>query len=479
MGTLKKNLCFNVLLSISNYIFPLITFPYVTRILGAEGIGIANFILSIVDYTILFANLGITTIGIKEIAACIDKKDTTSDIFSKLVSIHIVVTIFVLLIYFICVIFVADFHDQQTLMLVGSVKIVSNIFLVEWFFQGLQSFKYITLRSIGTRVLYVILVLSLVKQRDDYDIYIAVTIFQVLLNATINWSYTKRIVTFRFTLLGFKEYFSSILIWGTTIILFSFYGTFNIIFLGFSCSKESVGYYTTATRLYALIIAVITAYNGVFVPYLNNLFSQNRLAEFKIMVTKSLNVVCFLAIPIIFGCVVLAPDIITVIAGDGFVRAILPFQIIIIQVLLVGISQITENQVLLAYGKNKIVLYVTLTTTMMAAIIIFLFVPVYAELASAYAVALPHVIECVLLVYFARRCICFDFPYKSILLNILSSIPIIFICLFFQYSFHGIYIRLIMSIVCSVLAYWSIEYFIVRNEFIVGKTRRLFNKLKL
>lgn len=121
-------------------------------------------------------------------------------IFSQLVSVHIVLSFTVLLVYATCVCIVPQLYEYKSLFWIGASKIILNVFLIEWLYRGLQNFKYITLRTIITRTLYVLAIFIFVRQKDDYIIYFIITMAQVLLNAIINWNYSKKYVVFSFTL---------------------------------------------------------------------------------------------------------------------------------------------------------------------------------------------------------------------------------------------------------------------------------------
>ena len=170
MSSLKKNFAWNGILTISGYLFPLLTFPYVTRVLGAENFGIANFAMSIVDYAILFSTLGLATIGYRYIPQCNDDRESREDVFNHLVSLHIIMTGIILVIYTVCVFVIPQLSSNKPLYFIGATKIIFNIILVEWLFQGMQDFRFITLRTLLVRSLYVVAVFLFVRKSSDYDI---------------------------------------------------------------------------------------------------------------------------------------------------------------------------------------------------------------------------------------------------------------------------------------------------------------------
>lgn len=473
MSAIKKNLGWNILLTVSGYLFPLITFPYITRVLGADNLGLANFALSIVDYAILFSTLGLTVIGYRYIPQCGDNVDRRNHVFNHLITLHLILSICILIIYTLCIFLIPQLYEHKLLYFVGVSKIIMNVFLVEWLFQGMQDFRYITLRTLVIRSLYVVSIFIFVRHKEDYDWYFYLTIGQVVANAIINWRYAKKYVSFKFSFRGCGDYLFPVFSMGINRILLSFYSTFNIIYLGMMCDDASVGFFTTATRLYAIFLSFLAAYNGVFVPYLNTLFGKGDMDGFKKYIGYSFSIVSLISIPLIAGGTVMAPEIVRIIAGVGFERAVLPFQIVLIQILLVGISQILENQILLSMKKFKEVLICTSMSTALSLIILLVYVPRYAEVATAYAVAIPHVVEAILLYYYARRTLDFRFPGKDFLMSALLSIPIVLICLVAKEVAPNYIVSLIVAVPSSIFFYFIMQCFIIKNEFIVSQWNRL------
>lgn len=473
MSSVKKNISWNVLLTVSGYIFPILTFPYVTRILGAASFGLANFAQSIVDYAIIFSNLGIATVGCKFISMCNDDRDKRSEIFSQLITLHITCSAIILMIYTACILTIPQLKEHEILYLVGIMKIISNIFLVEWLFQGIQDFRYITLRSLAIRILYVISVFIFVREQNDYDIYFFLSIAQVLVNALVNWKFSKKHVVFHFSFKGCRQFVFPMFSMGINRILLSFYLSFNIILLDLYCGDASVGYYVTATKIYGIFLSLFNAFNGVSVPHLNSLLGKGETNLFKKYVTDSFSLVILTSIPLIVGGMILAPEIIKVIAGPGYERSILPFQIVLILVFLVGIAQILEDQILLSFKKFKEILICTSISAILAVILLFVFVPTYAEIASAIALSLPHVVEFILLYHYAKKSIDIKFPIIDLFKNILCSIPIIVICLIFKQLLSNSLGILLVAGATSALYYLILQYYILHNDFL---RRQLFFK---
>ena len=170
MASIKSNFIYNSFLMVSNYLINLILFPYCARELGVERFGTINFAQNIIQYLLFIAMMGITHIGVREIAKQSSPEDRNST-FSSLFALNLIYTLIALAIYLPLVFFVDRFWDQKSLFLLGSLQILFTTFTIEWYFRGTEDFRYITLRNVGIKVAFLISVFCLVRKSDDYILF--------------------------------------------------------------------------------------------------------------------------------------------------------------------------------------------------------------------------------------------------------------------------------------------------------------------
>ena len=162
--SLKKNIIYSSILTAANYIFPLVTYPYVSRVLGVDNIGACNFVDSVINYFILFSMLGISTVGIREISQARSDREKLNQTFSRLFTINTVSTTAVLIALLISMFTVPQLRENSHLMWIGVLKLISNYLLIEWLYKGLEEFKYITSRTVLVKCLYVVAVFLFIKR---------------------------------------------------------------------------------------------------------------------------------------------------------------------------------------------------------------------------------------------------------------------------------------------------------------------------
>ena len=355
-GSVKTNFIYKSILTVSTYIIGLITFPYITRVLGVEKLGLVNFVENTVNYFLLFATMGISILGVREIASNRTDRDKLDSVFSRILGMNLLFTLGVMAVYTVCICTVPQFRQYSQLFWTGAAKIIFTTFLIEWFYTGIENFKYITIRSIAIKILYVASVFIFVRKPDDYILYFVLTVGSVVLNAAVNMVYARRYVHFRLREVFPVRFLKENLTLGVYLILNSMYSTFNVIFLGFVSDNIQVGYYTTAFKLYSIVLAFFTAFTNVMLPRMNALLSRNDQESFRRMADNSFSILYTFSIPLIVFSMIFSPEIVRIIAGDGYGDAVLPMTVIMPTALMVGIAQILAVQILTPMKKDKVLL---------------------------------------------------------------------------------------------------------------------------
>lgn len=472
-SSIKKNFLYSSILTTANYIFPFLTYPYISRVLGVNNIGICNFIDSIINYFILFSMMGIGTIGIREIAKCKGKKEEKNKIFSSLFILNTISTTIALIVLIILIYTVPQLYTHIELMYIGALKLICNYLLIDWLYKGLEEFKYITIRTILVKTLYVIAVFIFVHNTDDYKIYYLISCLMITVNAVFNGTYAKKFVTLSFSQINIKPFIHSFLILGIYTILTSMYTSFNVAYLGFVTNETEVGYYTTATKLYSILLALFTAFTGVLLPRMSSLLSENKLDEFKSLLQRSVNILFTFSIPIIIISTIMAPEIIQIIAGKGYEGAIIPMRIVMPLMLIIGYEQIMVIQTLMPLRKDKSILKNSILGATTGILMNILLVSSYKSLGSSIVWVTSELVVLTASQYYVHKYIKMTFPGKLLIKNILYHIPLVFCIYIIHLTKLNEFISLIIGGITTILYCIIIQRFFLKNEIII----QLYNKL--
>jgi O-antigen/teichoic acid export membrane protein len=467
MGVVK-NFTYNTILTLSSYIVGLLVFPYISRILGVDNIGIVGFVDTTINYFVLFATLGINTVGIRSIAACGNDREKRSQVFSALIVWGFVFTVTVCIIYIIAISTIPRLCEHKELYYIGLPKLLFTPFLIEWFYIGIENFKYITIRSIIIKILYAVSVIVFVKDVDDLAVYFLLTSLVIVISSLINIRYSKHFISLRLTNLKLKQYIKQILSLGMFQILISMYTIFNVMFLGFVSNDTEVGYYYTALKLFVIIIGFLIAFTSVMLPRMSSLLAENNKVSFNSMTIKSLNALFTFCFPLLIGGTVLAPQIIWIMSGQGYAGAIVPMQIMMPLLLIVGFSQINVIQVLIPMRKEKTLLIITTIVACVGVTLAFLLVPKYGAMGAAVVYFLSECTQAVVGLIYSTRKKLFVFPIKTFIINFMYSIPYVLICWGTTKMNSSPINTLIMAIIICFLYFVFVQFKCIKNEMLIN-----------
>lgn len=461
MPSVKKNFIYSALLTTANYIFPLITFPYVSRVLGAEAIGLCGFIDSLINYFVLFSTMGMNILGIREIAQTKNDTKQLSKVFSSLIVLNTITTFVMLVVLVIATLTVPKLYENYDLMIIGGVKLLFQFLLIEWLYKGLESFRYITIRTIVIRVIYVVCILLFINQKADYPIYALLSSLMIVGNSVINIHHSRRIVKLSFKAIDLKRYIKPFFMLGVYNLLTSMYTTFNVSYLGFVSSDLEVGYYVTATKLYGIVFSIYTAFSGVMLPRMSTLLSDGDMLAFKSYIDRSFSFLLFLAVPLSIFSVFNAPGIILLISGAGYEGAILPMQIIMPMMIIIGFELVLIEQILMPLQKDRAVLFNSVVGAVVGVLLNVLLVPSMGSIGSAIVKNTCETVVFFLALYEVHKYASMGLPLRKFFLYLSTYLPLIIIEFFIiKLPYNAISIMFISVVICGV-------YFIVANSYII------------
>ncbi len=477
MSKIQKNFFYSSILTTANYIFPLIVFPYITRVMGVSNVGLCDFVDSIINYFCLFSMLGIGTVGVREIASCGEDKEKMSKVFSSLLTLNMITTGIMTLILLFAILLVPKFNENAQLMMVGMFKLISKAFLVEWFYTGIEKFKYITTRSIIIRAVYVVAVLLFVRSQDDYVEYYALTTLIIIVNAIINIAYSRRFVIFSLKRILLKPYFKPVAVLGSYSLLTSMYTTFNISYLGFIGGNTQVGYYTTATRLHSIILALFTAFTGVMLPRMSSLLSEGNKEVFKSYVTHSIKILFAFAFPVVVFCVIYSDVIVEIIAGPGYEMAVPCMRMVLPLILVIGYEQILVVQILMPLKRDADILINSVIGASVGIITNILFVSQLLSIGSAIVWFLSEISVFTMAQLFVTRRTGIKIPKQLLVYYVLCYLPVAFILYFLhQRNQLGLF-NFVLGVLFIVLCFFIIEIRILRNKIVVNVMKQMCFKM--
>ena len=480
MGTnisTRKNLYFNTLLSISQILYPLITFPYASRVLGPDGIGLFGFVDSITQYFLLIAAFGIPIYGIREIARTSNDGVARSKVYSELLFLHLCFTGILLVVYICFFLAVPKLHQHAAMFWVGTGILIFNVFPTEWFFQGIQDFVFVARRTMIIRLCSIVALFIFVNEKDDVVIYYLINLIAFILNSLINMYYAGKFVQLSFRSLSIRRHLRPLGYIFSCNVAISIYLLVDSILLGFMVNNEAVGYYTTATRLSKAMILVVTSFSLVMVPKISKLFREKNKLEINRLLRISFEYVFFLTVPIGVGIFIVSEDFIRLYAGAKFLPAVATLKILAPLALLIGLSNIFNMQVLTPMGKEKKMLVGVSAGMVCSLLLNVIFIPLWKHNGAAVSNVITELIVTVFTGYYALREVDFIVDWSSLFKAVLSSLvffPIHWAVM--QYDLN--YLLKLGIVLCSCgIMYGLIQYFIWRSMILVQFIQSIKTKI--
>lgn len=392
-NSIKINFIMNALLTISAFIFPFITFPYVSRILGPLGTGNVSFAISIVTYFALFAQLGIPTYGIRATARVRDDKKLLSKTVQEIFIINVVMSIATYIVFFIVLNCVPQMNTDRLLFIIISSTILFNAIGMDWLFKGLEKYTYITFVSILFKFVALILMFIFIHQKSDYVIYGAISIFAASASNICNFLNVHKYITLK-PIGGyeFKQHLRPIGIFFAMSCATTIYTNLDTVMLGFMKDNVEVGYYNAAVKIKSVLLGIVTSLGTVLLPRASYYIENNEIDEFKRISGKAINFVVLISFPLALYFILFAKEGIYFLSGDAYTNAILPMQILMPTLIFIGLTNIMGIQMLIPLGKEKVVLHSEIAGAIVDLIINVILIPIMASAGAAIGTLVAEIV---------------------------------------------------------------------------------------
>ncbi len=461
---LAQNAILNLIKTISSLIFPLITFPYISRILGVENLGAYNFSTSIISYFTLIAGLGISTYAIREGARYREDKKKLSEFSSEVFTINVIATVLAYVLMFVCIFLFDELRKYISVILVLSVSIMFTTLGCEWIYNIYEDFKYITIRSIMFQVVSLILLFIFVRNANDLMAYSIITVIASsganVVNIIARKKYLKIGLVFNKKL---KKHLIPILVLFANSIATTIYINSDMTILGIISGDYYTGLYSVSTKVYTVIKTLLGAIIVVSIPHLVSLIGKNNLKEYRNTSSSILNVLLSFCVPTMIGIFCISKYIILILSGEEYVSATMSLQILSFALLFSIISWYYTSCVLIPFRKEKIVLAATTCSAIVNVVLNLILVPKFNINASAFTTLLAELISAIICYIYGRKYTQYRPPLNILISILVGSVGISIACYIVSQIFNSVIIIICLSIILSVIIY-TLILIIFKNQ---------------
>lgn len=463
MKSIKYNFIFYATNQILGLIVPLIVTPYISRILGAEGIGIYSYTYSIVYYFMIVALLGMQYYGNRSVAKIREDKEKLSKVFSEIYFLQLIVASIVTIIYIIFIIL----NQQYRIYYVIQIMFVLSVaFDISWLYSGLEKFRITVTRNFIIRVLSAVAIFLFVRTENDLWIYTMIMATTTLLNQLVLWPFIFKTVKIKkVSLKSMRKHLKPTIVLFIPVLGASVYNVMDKIMLGMLATVEEVGYYENAERILNIPFHIVSALGTVTLPRIANLNKQQDKKAIKNIMVKSLKFLLFILIPMMFGIWVVADYMVLLYLGKGFADSIIPLKILSAILIFKSISQITRQQYLIPMEKDKVYINSTIIGAVLNFIMNLILIPAFQTVGACIATVITELILVIYQKYKIEKEMKIFKPVMKFMMEILFKSMVMFVLIMtLGCVIENQLLKTVIQVIMGIAVYGLLEKKFIKQE---------------
>ncbi|MDU1019662.1 MAG: flippase [Bifidobacterium breve] len=479
--SVKFNVLMNMIVTTSSLIFPLITVPYVSRVLSTGGTGHVAFAQSVSSYFSLVALLGVTYYGVRACASVRDDGTELSRTVKELLVILGCSTTVVSIVYVACLFTVPKMNAQFELFLLFGLSIWLASFGVEWFYQALEQYEYITVRSVCFKILALVLMFAFVRERGDYVTYGLIVVVAGYGSNVLNLLRLRKFIDLHDgAKLDVKRHFKPMLWFVIASISSGMYIQVDIVMLGFLGTTNMVGLYQLVSKIKSVLVTAVNSVGNVMLPRLSYYQAQNKERRAGELIAKNMNFVMVFGSAIIVLLILLADPIVALLGGSDFADSEVPLRCVGVAVMFSAMNIVLANH-MISKGKERSWATVNAIGLVLAVVANCVLIPRFGVVGSAISISL-----CEALMFAMRSYVCREF--LSGIRGLIDPIRI-----FCSAGFSGIATYIVLALcgcsawnaflwlVCGGILFsiiYGTSLLVCREQFVTGVIRPILNKIQ-
>ena len=434
MNKYVKNYILSVANTVMGLLFPIITFPYVSRVLGPDNLGIINFAQSYGYYFVHFASFGINSYAIREVSKVRDDKEKVSRISNEIFNLNILFSLLSVVIYFVGVLLVPKLRENFIIFALYSIVISTNFLGLEWLLQSFDDYLFTTVRSLLIRVLTVVAVFVFIHTDEDYVIYMLISSVAEMGTRLSNLLYCRREyvkLVLNIKYLNFKAHIKQLFTLFSFRLVNGISAHLDQIMIGFMLAYVNVGLYTAGVKFPLMVIPIVETVGIVLFPKIN-LSANADKNEYNKMLKLNYDIILLLSIPMAVGLFLVSPRLLILFAGEEYTAAVMVSRIMTFVIFLCPIGDLLGSKTLLIHNKDKELLVCSTIVAISNVVLNFIMIPIWGIEGAALASALSYAVAVTSRLFYTKKIMDFKFFTKDMVRYFIYTIPFIVIYIIFQ-----------------------------------------------
>lgn len=476
-SNVKVNYMFNVSYQIFALIVPLITTPYISRVLGAEGVGEYSYTYAMVRYFWILSALGTATFGIRNIGIFQKDKEKRSYCFWNLFFLKVILSTIFIVLY---IIYVSTFTQNKLISFLQGINLIAVMLDITWFFQGMEEFKRISIKNFIIKILNVIYIFVFVKSEKDLWLYAFGLAFFLLIGNISLWGSLKGYIT-KVSLKKLKPftYLKPVMILFIPSVATQIFSIFDKSMIGwFTKNAEENGYYEQALKIIEMALVLITTMGTIMIPRISRKYSEGKKGEIKTYMDKSLKFSFMLALPMALGIGAISEKFVPIFFGEGYIKSIYLLNILSLLFIFMGLNSVTGSQYLISTGQQskhvKFLLIGGGINVLLNAILIPKFMSIGAAIASVIGEGTITILE----LNYLRKTKQYNVKniFKNMFFYMIASITMFIIMVILMKHINSL-LGILFAIAFGAIIYFAMLTFIFKDEMLIGEFYKIKNKL--
>lgn len=465
---IKINIIYNFAYQILTIILPLITTPYISRVLGPEKLGEYSYSYSIAYYFVMFTLLGINNYGSRAIATIKDDKEILIEYFNEIYFMQLIIGVFSTALY----IFYCIFFSNNIISWILILYVISAVLDVNWFFFGMELFKVTVIRNTIIKIGTTILIFLFIKKQKDIYLYALILVTGILISQAILWTFLKKYVKFKkVNIKNIIKHFKPNLILFIPVLAVSLYKVMDKIMLGVLTTKVEVGLYESSERIIQVPMALVQSLGVVMLPKMSNLFVRSDEKEFEKYFYNSIIFVMIISSSLCFGIMGVARYFVPLYYGNGYEKCVDLFKILLPSCIFLAFANVIRTQYLIPRKKNKIYIKSVIFGAIVNLGINTILIPKFASIGAAIGTLIAEIVVCFYQSFMIRKEIKIrEYIVKSIF-YIIPAIIMYRIILNIEYRFSAGFNLILLILIGSIVYIVLFICILLVKKIIINNTR--------
>lgn len=466
-----KNYIYNLSYQILAVIVPLITTPYLSRILGAEAIGIYSYTLSIATYFVLFGSLGVALYGQREIAIVQDDIIKRSKVFYEILIMRFITMIFSLVVFYLSFAIRGEYATYYRILV---LELISNMLDISWFFRGLEDFKKTVIRNMMVKLISVVCIFVFIKSTQDLNKYFFIYVISNLLGNITMWMYLPKFVK--------KVKFKELKIWKhlkPTIALFipqiatQIYTVLDKTMIGSMVQdKSEVGFYEQSQKIVKVLLSIATSLGTIMMPRIANTYAKGDKNKVKEYMLNSFHFILFLVIPIMFGIIAIDSKFVPIFFGAGYEKVTVLINIMSLILIAIGLSNVIGIQYLLPTKQQKAYTISVVSGAIVNCIFNFILIKKYASIGASIATVISEYVVTGVQMYLFRKQISVYEIFQIIKNYFVAGIIMFFFAYGIGILLNNAIISIAVQVFSGIIVYITMLY-VLKDKFIIDSLKKI------